>query len=74
MFECKACEAKDDEIRFLREQNKALTDKVTAIADIRAFEAVKFDRSDTDYYGSSPDDCYVGYDDMGRSVLMKKAD
>lgn len=62
-----------DEVAFLREQLKTMTDRLTAIADARAFQAVRSGPVDvTQFYGSSPNDQYISYNDMGQKVLFEK--
>lgn len=73
MFDCKRCDALQSEVEFLREQLKSMTDRLTAIASTRAFEAVRLDRSNTEeFYGSSSQDQYVHYNEFGDKVLLEK--
>ena len=74
MFSCKKCEALSDEVRAFRSQNQALIDRLTAIADVRAYTAVNFDKSegnDSDYYGGG-DDEFIEVDDNGHKVIFKE--
>ena len=73
MFACPKCDTLASEVKFLRKANEKMTDRLMAIADARAFEAVKFSASsDGDYYGDGNDE-YVSYNKFGDKVLLVKA-
>ena len=73
MFKCPKCETLADEVKFLRDANTRLIDRLTAIADARAFEAVNFRPSNhNDFYGNG-DDLYESYDKFGERIVLKKS-
>jgi len=74
MFKCKGCESLKEEIQFLREQNKGLTDRLTAIADVRAYSAVSLNSGRVDpkdYYGNEEDE-FIEADQFGARMIVKK--
>lgn len=72
MFKCEKCKALEAEVKFLREQNTKLTDRLSAIADARAFVMAGQPASSSgDYYGSG-DDELVAYSDWGEKIVCKK--
>lgn len=74
MFNCSKCEALHEEVVFLRDQLKTMTDRLVALTDPRAYEAVHPGTYKAEeYYGSSTADQYVGYDEHGEKVLLDKA-
>ncbi len=73
MFPCSKCQALGSEVVFLREQLKAMTDRLVALANPNAYQLVNQPAyNPDDYYGSSSKDQYVEYGEMGEPVLMEK--
>ena len=74
MFRCKKCEALESEVGFLRLRNKELTDRLLAVANPMAFEAVRYQDStkSDDYYGGVKGDQYISYDEFGQKILVEK--
>lgn len=73
MFKCAKCEAHEDEIEYLRGQIKTMTDRLVALANLQAFQAVSFERGNaSEFYGGGEGDQYVGYDKFGAKVLLEK--
>jgi hypothetical protein len=75
VFDCKACAPKDEEIKFLREQVKDLQNKLTCIADARAYQTLNSGPIENPelYYGTGHDD-YVEYDQFGQKVITSRID
>ncbi len=72
MFDCKKCEVLQEEIKFLREQNQKLTDHALVSKNGHAFAAIQKNENPEEFYGSSSNDEYIGYDNFGQKVLLKK--
>ncbi len=75
MFRCQKCEVMEKELIYLREQNEKLTNKLLAVADVRAYTAVQFGNGQyrpEDYYGNDQDEL-IEYDDLGQKVIVKRA-
>lgn len=73
MFKCEKCPSLESALAFERERNKDLMDRLMALADTRAFQAVKFDYqpgNSTDYYGGG-DDLTEAKNEFGERVLIK---
>ena len=72
---CPRCEALADEVRALRAQVTNLTDKIVAMADLRAYQATSaqagFDPRD--YFGNVHDEM-VEFDGFGQQVVVQKAE
>lgn len=72
MFTCSKCASLEDQVKFLRQQNKDLMDRLVALANSQAYQAISYERADaSDFYGSG-DDQYVGYDNYGNKILLEK--
>lgn len=73
MMGCKTCEALSEEVKFLREQLKSMTDRLVALTSPMAFQAVTNTIGDPeDFYGSSTQDQFVSYDEHGERILLDK--
>ena len=72
MFDCKSCELLKNENSFLREQVKALQDRLMALADTSAFRAVtnKPVEMNSAYFGGGDDDM-IAYNEYGERVIVK---
>lgn len=73
MFKCEKCKSLEEALTFERARNKDLMDRLMALADARAYQAVKFD-----YTSSDPSSFFGGEDDVtetrnafGEKVLVK---
>lgn len=71
MFECAKCHAHEDEIKFLREQVKTLTDKVLALASPATYSMIAGSTAADGFFGDGKDQ-YVGFDTFGQRILMQK--
>lgn len=76
MFECKTCTVLSEEVKYLREQNKSLSDKLLAVSHPHALAASRQAFDSGEYYGSSEDDRLLAFDEFGQetSIEAKKAD
>lgn len=70
MVRCQKCEVLSEEIKFLRQQNKSLTDRLAMIAYPAGFAGRQYNASD--YVGGGGDQ-YVGYDEYGQRVILESA-
>lgn len=73
MFKCEKCVSLESALAFERERNKDLIDRLMALADARAFQAVKFDSqpgNPSDYYGGGNDLVEVK-NEFGERILIK---
>lgn len=71
MFKCSKCEAHESEVHFLREQIKALTDRLVAISSPYAYQAVHQPQIDlSQFYGG--DDEVIEYAANGQKVIVTK--
>lgn len=71
LLECKNCKTLKDEIDFLRTQNKSLLDRLMALTDVQAYQAVErrdLNPNDDLYYG---DDEETVVNDYGQLVNRK---
>jgi hypothetical protein len=75
MLNCKKCETLETALEFERERNKELLDRLMALVDARAYQAVKFDTSSIsdDYYGGDGEVQQVR-NEFGEPVFMKIKD
>lgn len=71
MLKCKACEVRDKEINFLREQIEKMTDKLIALTSPLALSALRPDSNSNEYYGSG-EELTLGWNEFGESVPMEK--
>jgi len=74
MFECKSCETLKGEVVFLREQLKAMTDRLVALANPLALQAVNplVQIAPDDFYGTSSQDEVIQYDVYGQKMFSKR--
>lgn len=73
MFKCEKCLALESALAFERARNKDLMDRLMALADARAYQAVKFDYTASDasnYYGGD-DDMTEMRNEFGEKILVK---
>jgi hypothetical protein len=72
MFDCKSCELLKNENSFLREQVKALQDRLMALADTNAYKAVtaKPLENNSAYFGGGDDDV-ISYNEYGERIIVK---
>lgn len=68
MFNCSKCEVLNDEVKFLREQVKGLTDRLAELAGSVGRSAQNLDGQG--YFGDGNDQ-YVAYNDIGQKVLLE---
>lgn len=71
MFKCSKCEALQDENKFLREQMKALTDRLMAIASPQAYGAIYAPIASNEFYGGDEDEM-IAYSPYGEKITVKK--
>lgn len=73
MFKCQSCLALKDEVKFLREQVRALNDRLVALTNVSAYQAVTMptDEDPNDYFGNGNDE-FISFDDMGQKMLLRK--
>jgi hypothetical protein len=72
MFKCDRCTALQSEVEHLRAQNKDLLDRCMALADARAFAAVRCDPVESPEYFGGGDDDLIAYDEFGQRVIVKQ--
>lgn len=71
MFKCQKCEALEAEIAFLRDTNSKLIDRLVAMANPIAYQAVNPQAFDPkDYYGNEYDEM-IEFDEFGQKVIAK---
>lgn len=71
MFDCKNCETLQKEVDFLRETNAKLVDRVMALADAKAYNAVNHSvESGEGFFGGGADE-YYAFNELGQKVLVK---
>ena len=69
MFKRSKCELLERENTHLREQNEKLLDRCMALADARAFAAVRVSPVDDDtFYGGGKDE-FIEHDQYGQRVI-----
>lgn len=71
---CSKCGVMREALEFERVRNKELQDRLLAIVDARAFQAVSFDSKDykaSDYYGGE-DDEIEARNEFGEKIVIKK--
>lgn len=76
MFDCKNCKTLEKEVEFLRSQLSAMTDRLVALANPLALQAVSQGVGGIDpeeYYGTSSQDEVFAYDEFGQRILSKRA-
>ena len=72
MFECKGCEAHSEEIKFLREQVKSLTELLAkANPLVSAPKHLDVAGSALGYFGDGQDQ-YIQYDQYGQKILVEE--
>lgn len=72
MFKCQKCEAYEAEIAFLRDTNSKLTDRLVAVANPVAYQAVNPQEFDPkDYYGNEHDEM-IDFDEFGQKIIVKR--
>lgn len=74
MFSCSKCVLLQEEIKFLRETNQKLTDRLIAMANPQAYAAVQFNPQGFDpseFYGGEHDEM-VGHNELGQKIIYKK--
>lgn len=70
--DCSKCEVYADEVKFLREETKRLTDRLVAMTNTHAYQAVTYRQPDGDFYGSETDE-FIEYDPVtGQKVIRIK--
>ena len=74
MFGCKECEILKEQIAHLRKENSKLIDRGMALADARAYNLVKKPELDSTKYYTAKDAEPEFYDDLGRELVVKKAE
>lgn len=76
MFDCKTCETLSDEVKFLREQLKAMTDRLVALTNPLALQVLSPlpQYNPDDFHGTSQMDEMIEYDDYGQRILKKRID
>lgn len=74
MFECKSCETLKGEVVFLREQLKAMTDRLVALTNPLALQVVNplVQLAPEDFYGTSSQDEVISYDVYGQRMFSKR--
>lgn len=73
MFECRTCTAHENEILFLREQIKSLSDRLLALTNPHALAALRHEEGDVQqYYGSSTDDKVLAFDEFGQQTEIDR--
>lgn len=67
-------ESLKDQIQFFRNDNKILSDRLVAICDKPAFQALGFGQpaSTGEHYGDGHNEQYVGYDQWGQEIRLEK--
>jgi len=71
MFSCKKCQAYQDEIKHLREQNKSLVDRLIALSSTSAYQLITSPVPEANnYYGNGADEM-VEYDVFGQPITVK---
>lgn len=73
MFDCKVCQAKEDELLYLREQIKTLTDKVVELASRLIPQPPVYleDGAQRNSWDGSPD-YQMTNDDFGEPMILRK--
>lgn len=73
---CKLCQKMDAQltaanvhIQKLIEANERLSDKILALADARAYQAVHYDPPNPEDYYGGPQDEIISYDEHGGEVI-----
>lgn len=74
MFKCAKCETLERENQFLRDQNEKLLDRCMALADARAYAAVRVVPEDDNTFYGGGDDEMIDYNEYGQKVIVKKVD
>lgn len=74
MFKCRTCKTLTNEVAFLREQVKSMTDRLVALANPAALQALGFSQrlEENDFYGTSEQDEVIEYDNYGQRILTKR--
>lgn len=73
MFKCDKCRTLEESLIFERSRNKDLMDRLMALADARAFQAVKIGNQEYDpseYFGGDSDVTEVR-NEFGEKVMVK---
>lgn len=72
MFKCSKCEAQENEISFLREEIRRLTDRLIAMANPIAYQAVnQSGRDSSEFYGFDTDEM-ISYNEFGQKIIVTK--
>lgn len=73
MLNCKKCKALEEALAFERARNSNLLDRLMALANPSAYQAVKYEPSANpeEFYGSS-DDLVESFNEFGERILIKK--
>lgn len=76
MFDCKSCKTLEQEVKFLREQVKAMTDRLVVLANPLALQALNptMQIAPEDFYGTSSQDEVISYNEYGEKILVKRTE
>ena len=73
MFKCQKCEVLQQALEYERERNKDLSNRLIALADAKAFQAVSIQRvDDGSYYGNGDNDFIEQRNEFGERILVKQ--
>lgn len=71
MFTCAKCPDKDEQIAWLRDELKRATDRLLAMTNPQAYQAVSFSPPTGEFYGSESDE-QVEYGAYGQKLIVSK--
>lgn len=72
MFKCAKCESNEEQIAYLREELRKATDRLLAVSNITAYQAVSPTAINTaDFYGHESDE-QVEYGVNGQKIIVSK--
>lgn len=72
MAKCKSCAVLAEQVKWLREQNQNLADRLMAMSNPQVLPAFRQDANPEMFYGSSEEDQVSAYDEFGQLVSVDK--